>query len=1158
MPYTTQQAVAIETRNVSIALAAGAGCGKTFVLTQRYVTELLRNPSSEMLDRLMAITFTDRAAREMRDRIRARIREELQQCEDADVPAWQEILRDLESARIQTIHAFCTSTLRRYSTELGIDPEFTVLDAPTASSLLAETVETQLETFLRERNPDAANLVLRFGLEGTLRILQSLVEQRFQLREAVAVANDAEKLAEVWQRYHQAEFLPRKMQELAESRELNELNSLLLSEEPTAPKMQDRRAILLEHMGTLQRTNTLNPQDLQELRDASMIQGATKKHWSCEDVYESAKESLKAFRDLIDKILPLLQLDVEAIAMSAELGMQALRLTISVEAAYRQSKLEQSALDFDDLLLTMRDLIQDNESVRKSLQQSTRFLLLDEFQDTDPVQTEIVRAICGEQLTTGGLFLVGDVKQSIYRFRRADPAVFRQLRGEIPNHGQMSLTKNFRSQQGVLDFVNYLFEPAMPDEYDALTAFDENTYPPKEKIEFLWADDPQREIKNVDEKRELEAEWMAARIQQLLEDPTPRIRDKDEEGEIRLRPIRPGDVTILFRAFSNLGVYEDALRKLGIEYYVVGGRAFFAQQEIFDLVNLCRFLDDISDEVALVGILRSPLFGWSDETLFHFAHGSSGIWNRLQERSLSDLIEPDQKGCVERTRTILLDLLALKNRIGIGPLLRHAISATAYDAALMTEFLPERKVANLQKLLSMADQFDQIGLLGLSEFSDRLLESITEEAKEEMAATHAETGNVVRLMTVHQSKGLEFPVVFVADVNRKRSPSTNSAVLHTSLGPLLSLPLIKGEKPDNPAMMMYRDAERIEDEAEAIRLFYVATTRAADYLVLSSYWHPDESIAGPWMSLLNERFDLTTGLPKRDPLTGQIQQPGIDLNRIPQIHIVQKKPERTQEKSQPRKLKLSDWVEKLDTAEPVPPPAIALPLPAINVIRDRYSVSEIETLDVQLRKPLAHMNLFTQSNEKDRLNLQDSELLGHILHAALEKLDFEQTKSTEELIDSVSREFAETLPDSIRSTAIERMNFTMTADFIQELQSAKQLYREIDFLLKWKLPDQAQVTSISGTIDCLLQDATGHWHIIDYKTGSVPAKTEEVLEKFGVQMTLYALAIQSMTGQLPASIRILQLAEKVRTVSIELNEKIISQFRSRIDEAILETINNDN
>ncbi len=1152
MPYTTQQAAAIETRNVSIALAAGAGCGKTFVLTQRYVAELLRNPSTEMLDRLMAITFTDRAAREMRDRIRARILEELQQCDETDVPAWQEILRDLESARIQTIHAFCTSTLRRYSTELGIDPEFSVLDAPTASSLLAETIEAQLEKFLRDRNPDASNLVLRFGLEGTLRILQSLVEQRFQLREAVAVANDAEELAEVWQCYHHSEFLPRKMQELAESRELHELYSLLLTEEPTAPKMQERRAILLEHMGTLRRTQTLNTQDLQELRDASMIQGATKKHWSSEEVYESAKEGLKRFRDLLDKILPLLTLDVEPIALSAELGMQALRLTSNVVTAYQQNKLEQSALDFDDLLLTMRDLIQDNASVRKSLQKSTHFLLLDEFQDTDPVQTEIVRAICGNQLTSGGLFLVGDVKQSIYRFRRSDPAVFRALRGEIPGQGQMSLTKNFRSQQGVLDFVNYLFEPAMPEEYDALTAFDETTYPPKEKIEFLWADDPEREIKNVKDKRELEAEWIASRIQQLLDDPTPRIREKNTEGDICLRPMRPGDVTILFRAFSNLSVYEDALRRLGIEYYVVGGRAFFAQQEIFDLVNLCRFLDDISDEVALVGILRSPMFGWSDETLFHFAHGSLGLWNRLQDHSLSEWIESDQKSCVDRARMILLELISLKNRIGIGPLLRHAVSATAYDAALMTEFLPERKVANLHKLLKMADQFDQIGLLGLSEFSDRLLESITEEAKEEMAATHAETGNVVRLMTVHQSKGLEFPVVFVADVNRQRSGGSSSAILHTSLGPLLSLPLIKGEKPENPAMMMYRDSERIEDEAEAIRLFYVATTRAADYLVLSAYWHPDESITGPWMSLLSERFDLSTGLPKGDPLTGQVQQPGIDINRIPQIHIVQKKPVRTQEKSQPRKLKLSDWSQKLSTAEPIAPPAIALPLPISKGIQDRYSVSEVEAMDSQIRQSQAQISRFTTSNDKDQLNLHDSEMLGHLLHAALENVKFDQTESAEKLIDTAAEQFAETFSESIRKTAIERMSFTLKADFIQELRSARKLYREAEFLIKWTLHESSQVTSISGTIDCLLQDEAGLWHIIDYKTGAVPAQQEDVLEKFGIQMTLYALAIKSMTGQLPSSIRILQLADTIRTFAIDLNQEIVSQFRNRVDQAILE------
>jgi len=1152
MPYTPQQEQAILTRDVSIALAAGAGCGKTFVLTQRFVTELLQDPSSETLSGLMAITFTDRAAREMRDRIREAVREQLITCDDADQPAWQEILQNLETARVQTIHAFCGATLRSHATELGLDPDFGMLDEPTAAALRNQTIQNELSRLLRERNPDLQELILRYGLEGTMARLQSLILQRFQLAEAKQIAADETELETHWRRYHQEVFLPERMRSLSEESTARELFALLRENECTAPKMSERRIVLLNLLEELERTGTLKGEQLEDLKDNAKIQGARENHWPDPEVHHQVKEACERLRKEVGSLLEVMTLDDEAVRLSAHYGMQALRITEAVVTAYEQAKQERAMLDFDDLLLNLRDLLQTRPAVREQLQKTTKFLLLDEFQDTDPVQSEIVRAICGERLTQGGLFLVGDVKQSIYRFRRADPTVFRQLRSEIPTKGQLSLTKNFRSQQGVLDFVNFLFGPAMGEEYDALEAFDQTAYEPAEKTEFLFASDPELVNPSAAEARVIEAEWIAARIEELLSDPTPRVRQRDKStGETRLRRVEPGDITVLFRAFSNLGLYEDALRKRHLDYYVVAGRAFFAQQEIFDIVNLCRYLDDDSDETALVGLLRSPMFGWNDDTIMQMSRHYDQFSAALLADDFPPHVEAEQKSAVRSARRVLRELLSRRLRSGIGPLLRYAVEETAYDAALMTEFLGERKIANLRKLLDMADDFDRSGFLGLSEFSDRLLDSIAEEAKEELAATHPESGNVVRLMTVHQSKGLEFPIVIVADINRPSRNNSDTAVLSPVLGPLLGLPRGSETEQKNPGMMMHAAGESREDQAESIRLFYVATTRAADLLILSAYFDEETKASGSWMKLLQERFDLQTGLPHGDQLLGQTQQPGIDRDRIPRIAVRNEIPKASKPKQAPRRLKLDVWPELLAVTKPVAPPQIALPVEPDRSTRERFSVSELESVEALLYESTPAVS-GKVSGDSPGVRLRDAEMLGHLLHAALEQFDRKDPPTDiSGFINRLATDFSDYISPELRETAAIRFEQLLASDFIVELQTAERVYRETEFLLRWNRPDIGRPALIAGTVDCLLQDAAGLWHLIDYKTGSLPENPADVTRKFGLQMTLYAEAITQLTGQPPQSIRIVQVNENPRTVTIELTAERQREFHAAIDQAIV-------
>src|SRR5262249_54969143 len=257
---------------------------------------------------------------------------------------------------------------------------------------------------------------------------------------------------------------------------------------------------------------------------------------------------------------------------------------------------------------------------------------------------------------------------------------------------------------------------------------------------------------------------------------------------------------VLFRAMSDAAIYEDVFRRSGVEYYLVGGRAFFAQQEVHDFVNLCTFLNDPSDSIALVGVLRSPFFSLSDDTIVAITGvGQVPLRESLQQTLPSGIPETQQEQ-VRQAARMLDELLAQKDRIPLPDLLELALKRTAYDASLLLEFLGRRKVANLRKLIQMARQFDRSGIGTLADFTRRLQEFVAEETIEDLAATNRESSDVVRLMTIHQAKGLEFPVVIVADMERQNRSTFVDAVYHRQFGPLIVPPKFGSEEAYHPAL----------------------------------------------------------------------------------------------------------------------------------------------------------------------------------------------------------------------------------------------------------------------------------------------------------------------------------------------------------------------
>jgi len=1052
---------------------------------------------------LVAITFTERAAREMRERIRAACEARLLGCPEEQVGYWLELVRELDSARISTIHSFCGSLLRSHAVEAGLDPRFGVLDQGQADTLLSELIDERLRERLAGRDETLVELMVEFGISGLTDRIAALVRQRHDVDWAAWADETPEGLAARWERFARETALPLAAAELAASPTAREVLDIARARPSGNATMLERFDVLSERLPGLVRSR--DPlADLAAINDAArVVGGGGKKAWRDEAVYERFKTACEKLRKAIKDVQKQAEFDAEAARPAAETALQLLALTGDVAAAYEAQKRELGVLDFDHA----RHLLAGPErgTLRKQLAGQIHLLLVDEFQDTDPLQVELVEALCDGQVGGGRLFFVGDHKQSIYRFRGADPRVFQRLRQTIPKRGRLPLALNFRSQPAVLTFVNALFAEELGPEYEPLRPYRPQVAP-LPAVEFLWAPVEGEEGKKPTEGelRRREADWVARRIRAMLDAGEPVVLDEETlgTGAPAARPVQPGDVALLFRALSNVDLYEEALRRYGIDYYLVGGHAFYAQQEIYDLVNLLRAVAGEADELSLAGVLRSPFFNLYDETLFWLGRHPEGLNAGLMADAPPAELDDEQRRRVRFAAATLRELRAVKDRLPVARLIQEALARTGYDAVLLGEFLGERKLANLHKLIDQARAMDRSGVFTLDDFIRQLSEFVVRQPQEPLAATCPESGDVVRLMTIHQSKGLEFPVVFLPDLGRRSRGSTATVGFTRELGPMV-------KKADAvTGFDLYRLVEEAEDRAETVRLLYVATTRAADYLVLSAGVQELGAARGPWMELLERRFDLTTGEPRDGAAEGvraKVTTVEPPLAGTPAGGETPRQLKRIVEKARDAARKGAGRV-----------PAHLAPVPPDAAAREQYSFSRLSGV---LHRHDAGLEAEPIDGGAAQPPLIDPLGLGTLVHAVLDELDFARPEEIAELVGRhAQRHLGDVREELAEPVAmVERFAASPRA---AELAAAAEVYRELEFLLPWPPgTGKPQEKYIQGFIDCLYRDAAGGWHLVDYKTNRVtPGTLSATAAGYEMQMLVYALAVERTLGVPPVEL----------------------------------------
>jgi ATP-dependent helicase/nuclease subunit A len=833
---------------------AAAGTGKTTVLVGRIVG-LIRSGQGT-LARTVAVTFTQKAAGEMKLRLRLEIEKARVDAVPLERNRLDQALEELELARIGTIHAFCGDLLSERPVEAGVDPLFKMLDEEAAGAVANDAFEGWLQGILADP-PEGPKRILRrrSGWEAP----------HEQLRTAMHTLCKHRDFAQPWRRnpFDRDSSIDELIDELAE---LGELASTSSWENDWLARNLDEIALFVREATRLEAVRGRDYDGLEaELRELA----TNKKRFKGWDHKGAAKTTFGHLSR--DKVLARrdgVRSKLKAFVASSDADLAPL-VHVALQDAiadYELLKAKSGSLDFLDLLIKTRDLIRDDGAVRQELQSRFTHFFVDEFQDTDPLQAEILLLLAADDHTVtdwravrpvpGKLLLVGDPKQSIYRFRRADVALYGEVKKRLLNAGAelLHLTTSFRAVPSIQKCVNAAFAPAIAADEEA------DGYVPLERqrrevtdrptIVALPVPKPYSDYGKVTDYciNESLPGAVGAFIDWLINESGWTV----EEEAGHLVPIRPRHIVILFRRFRNFRTdvtrpYVRELEGRRIPHVLVGGRSFHDREEVIALRNAIAAIEWPDDELKVFATLRGPLFALSDEALLLFRQ-QIGNDETLKIRRLNPMRIVDRAALDPKSLEVA-DALDLLRRLHVGrnsrPIaetLTMLLQSVRAQAGIALWQNGEQALANCQRLVDTARRFE----LRASSFR-AFVESIEADAEggEVDEAPIVEEGTEgVRVMTVYKAKGLEFPVVILADPTYSATRDRPSRHIDSSRS--IWLEPLCGATPVE--LLEASDQELKRDRAEAIRVAYVAATRARDLLVLPACG--DQPIEG-WFEVLN-------------------------------------------------------------------------------------------------------------------------------------------------------------------------------------------------------------------------------------------------------------------------------------------------------------------
>lgn len=1028
----------------NLVVEAAAGTGKTTSLVDRLVSLIAEGVAEPA--RIAAITFTKKAAGELRERfqngLEARARSETDPARAENV---REALAHLDQCYLGTIHSFCGRMLRERPVEAGVAPDFVEVEQIEADAINGEVWTAYVQGQYLEGSEVLSELEETDLNINDLRTLMLHLCDEADL-EFARERRERPDLAEAWS-------------------ELIRVTRDLDGRIPEAPHEKGRDDVQNLLLKTSAIRRVAEPGDLEIVRllkdfESSSRDGKVKNScWPDED----ADEIKRMVRELCENVVaPALT------AWREYCHPIALELVIPAIRHARKIRIDSGQLSFQDLLTLARDLLRDHAHVRRWFQDRYRFVLVDEFQDTDPVQAEILFYLTGEGGGTswrelkprpGSLFIVGDPKQSIYRFRRADIALYKEVKELIVEGGGrvVRLSRNFRSTKALCGWANETFRAILPETETPQQAAmveveahrtDEGAFEGVFSLQLPYS-------KSSYGYARTEASLIAAWIRDAIESGRTIVESGHE------RALHWGDFMLLTRTRWRLSIYAEALERARIPYEITGGRGFSASDEIRALAAFMRAVIDPDDQVSLVAFLRGPLAGVSDDELWRH-RSADGRWSFLAEAP--ERTPAPISRAFEQLRTSRHEALELPPASVIG----RAIERFGLGAWCLALEGGQTRSGNLYKAMTIARRMSGRGA-SLTAIVEELTRLTDEPNDLEELSLRAANENVVRVMNLHQAKGLEAPVVFLVDPYDQNDRDPSVHVDRSGEPPVAHVTVTKPKKFDVEVLAQPPDWEEKANReseftsAEEARLLYVAATRARQALVVSTAFTKKSGAKGPWSSLW--RTDCPE-LPEVQPRDREREERALDLDVRRTVEGIERALE---------SIRRPSWTVRTASDHSGPAPTMA---------KGGRGAS-----------------------------------WGRVLHRVLEIVMKNADVSVEPLVANLLREEGRSgseLPEVV--AWVERVKET---GLWRRAREAEIVHVEIPFAVNSEDGDEGGDVLLRGVADLVFREK-GRWVIVDYKSDATADRLHELIRHYSGQVESYARIWHDLTGE-PTSAHLLFL-----------------------------------
>lgn len=1199
--WTDDQWKAIQAKGNNVLVAAAAGSGKTAVLVTRIIEKLIDESANLNVDELLIVTFTNASAAEMKFRIGKGLEEALGQNPDSAHLKRQVAL--LNYASISTLHSFCLEIIRKYYFEADIDPSFRLIEPIESSMIRDEVLEGLLEQeYGIENNEAFFHLVESFTGDRSDAELHSLISKLYDFSRANP---DPNAWLEAMVNFYNTE----------EITSITELPYFPIIKEDIELRVNQAKNYLLNAIDYANENNGPAPYLATLENDLVQIQALSELNWSSwthlktsienidfkriptlknkSDYDEVYVEEAKKFRDAAKKEMKNIATDWfsrEEVNYLSDLekmkpDIQTLSELVKKFAAnFFEEKQQRGVLDFNDLEhLALKILLNGDKAseVAQNYQKQFKEVLIDEYQDTNMVQETILRLVTNPSEAQGNLFMVGDVKQSIYRFRLAEPTLFMTKYQTFQQDGsgngiRIDLSQNFRSRKEVLDATNFIFHQLMDKhiaeiDYDTAAELTLGANFPETNAmatELLLIDMKTEDTETEDElspqelqKNQVESRAIAMKIREMIDNKFP-IYDKKLKQN---RPIQYRDIVILSRAMTSAPDMEEAMKVQDIPFYANNNSGYFETTEVATMIALMKVVDNPYQDIPLAAVLRSPIIGLNEEELgqIRMAKKKKGYFY--------DALLAYKDITVSETADKISDFVQqLNNWRELS--IRENLTSLIWQIYQETNFyefvggLPggKQRQANLRALYDRANQYEKTSFRGLFRFV-RFVERLEIRGDDlGTAKTLGEKEDVVRMMTIHASKGLEFPVVIVSGLSRKFNmrdiysktlldKDYGFASSYRDVEKMIVYPTIMQQ-----AIKQKKSREMI---AEEMRVLYVALTRAEEKLILVATVPDFEKTSKNWLQVAKEKETILPAATRakakcyldwignatiRHPAFKEllceemIQTLATEMKL--QIEIKTKEMFLTNELE---RAESDNWLENIKEHQPVP---IQSPYKdeiqrymeyeyqneAATEIRAKQSVTELKRQfslqdswsDTTLLKEFQKVSLDRPKFlQKNKLSATEIGTAMHTLMQAV-SLDYKPTKEDLEQLLRTMRE-----KDILTDPQIKAINIKQILDFFESplgetmLQKKDLVKREVPF--SYLLPvselyenvDIDERVLIQGVVDSMIEEEETIT-LIDYKTDKIEGRyanwnaAEKVMkERYHIQIKLYAEAIQAISGK---------------------------------------------